>query len=281
MTGKNPKRSGGPQTPEGKVASSQNSIKTGTYSSLVVLPSEDQEEFNALLDQFNRDFHPVDVIEISLVSELATLTWKKLRLQKLEQSQLIMILESPIKMDELKAEGIQLLDDVYKLWINGDIDDLKLIESYKKAISRISVLLGQRMLSLQDLLSLKDEHPFVYESIITNYKNNFPQIYEDIDLEDVIYKMIKEPNQPENFFVTVVLKRVMAFCKNAVWVFDHRDAVDQAVSNIKQKRLIKAFETEGLRRANDDTTRSLMRVLGEFRKHSEWRMKHRVIDAEE
>ena len=281
MTRKNPKRSGGPQTPEGKVATSQNATKTGTYSSLVVLPSEDQEEFNALLDQFNRDFHPVDVIEISLVSELATLTWKKLRLQKLEQSQLIMILESPINMEELKAEGIKLLDDVYKLWINGDIDDLKLIESYKKAISRISVLLGQRMLSLQDLLSLKDDHPFVYESIITNYKNNFPPIYEDLDLEDVIYKMIKEPNQPENFLVTVVLNKVMAFCKNAVWVFDHKDAVDRAVSNIKQKRLIKAFETDGLRRANDDTSRSLMRLLGEFRKHNEWRMKHRVIDADE
>ncbi len=229
MTRKNPNKSGGPKTPEGKAVASQNATKTGTYSSLVVLPSEDEAEFNALLDQFNRDFHPVDVIEMSLVNELATLTWKKLRLQKLEQSQLIMILESPIKIDELKAEGIELLDDVYKLWINGDIDDLKLIESYKKATSRISILLGQRMLSLQDLLSLKDEHPFVYESIITNYKNNFPPIYEELDLEDVIYKMIKEPNQPENFFVMVVLKKAMAFCKNAVWVFDHQASMYQAV----------------------------------------------------
>ncbi len=92
MTRKNPNKSGGPKTPEGKAVASQNATKTGTYSSLVVLPSEDEAEFNALLDQFNRDFHPVDVIEMSLVNELATLTWKKLRLQKLEQSQLIMIL---------------------------------------------------------------------------------------------------------------------------------------------------------------------------------------------
>ena len=77
------------------------------------------------------------------------------------------------------------------------------------------------------------------------------------------------------------LKKVLTIYKNILWVCDHKNLLDWTVSNIKQKRLIKAFEIEGLRRANDDASRSLMRVLAEFRKHSEWRMKHRVIDADE
>jgi len=83
------KRSGGPKTPEGKLVSSQNSLKTGTYSSLAILPNENQEEFNQLINQFNHDLHPKDIVETSLVREMAIITWKRLRLEKLEQSYFI------------------------------------------------------------------------------------------------------------------------------------------------------------------------------------------------
>lgn len=96
MTIKNTKRSGGPKTAEGKLVASQNSLKTGTYSNVAVLPHEDQEEFNLLVDHFNRDFSPKDVIEISLVRELAVITWKKLRLEKLEQGYFLKKLNAPI-----------------------------------------------------------------------------------------------------------------------------------------------------------------------------------------
>lgn len=81
--------------------------------------------------------------------------------------------------------------------------------------------------------------------------------------------------------MTIVLKKVLTIYKNILWVCDHKNLLDWTVSNIKQKRLIKAFETESLRRAKDDTSRGLMHVLNEFRKQNEWRMKLRVIDADE
>ncbi len=49
----------------------------------MVLPNEDPEEFNQLVEQFKHLFDPAYVIENSLVHELASLTWKKLRLEKL------------------------------------------------------------------------------------------------------------------------------------------------------------------------------------------------------
>ena len=35
------------------------------------------------------------------------------------------------------------------------------------------------------------------------------------------------------------------------------------------------------RRANDDLSRSLMKVINEFRKHHQWRMQYGIIDAGE
>ena len=93
MVIKNSKRSGGPKTSKGKLVASQNSLKTGSYSSLVILSQESEEEFSQLLDQFNHDFKPVDVIEKTLIRELVSITWKKLRLEKLEQSHLMLVLD--------------------------------------------------------------------------------------------------------------------------------------------------------------------------------------------
>lgn len=75
---------GGPQTDEGKKIASRNSLKTGKYSNLIVLPNESQEEFDQLVEQFQTDFYPKYAVEMMLVREMAVITWKKLRLEKLE-----------------------------------------------------------------------------------------------------------------------------------------------------------------------------------------------------
>lgn len=248
---------------------------------MVVLPQENEEEFNQLLDQFNHDFQPVDVIEKTLIRELVSLTWKKLRIEKREQSHLMLVLEAPIKQDELKEEGIEMLDDVHRRWIAEGIDDVDSIEPYKKAIEAIKDLRNKRVLSLADLHHLKEHQALLYDSLIDTYTDNFPLIYEDLDLEDIIYKLIQLPDQRDNYFIKIFLKQVLPHYRNIVWVYDNSHLIEQAISNIKQKRLVKALEGEGLRRANDDLSRSLMRVLNEFRKHNQWRLQHRVIDAEE
>jgi len=66
------KLAGGPQTDEGKKIASRNSLKTGTYSKQIVLPNESQEEFDQLVEQFQRDFYPKDAVEM-LVSYLRKL----------------------------------------------------------------------------------------------------------------------------------------------------------------------------------------------------------------
>ena len=78
-------RSGGPKTAAGKAVASVNSLKAGIYSNVVVLPGEDETEFNQLEAQFIQDFSPQDIAELTMVRELATVVWKKHRLELLEK----------------------------------------------------------------------------------------------------------------------------------------------------------------------------------------------------
>jgi hypothetical protein len=66
----NSRRSGGPQTDEGKKIASSNSLKTGAYSNTLILPGEDESQYRQIEDQFIRDFRPEDMAEITMVRDL-------------------------------------------------------------------------------------------------------------------------------------------------------------------------------------------------------------------
>ena len=101
-------RSGGPKTAEGKLAISNNALKTGSYSSRAVLPGESKEDFKQLQDQFVKDFVPKNVAESLIVHQLSSLTWKILRLQKLEDAHVLRALHQPIGESDLIRENLKL-----------------------------------------------------------------------------------------------------------------------------------------------------------------------------
>ena len=117
---KKSKSSGGPQTDEGKKIASRNSLKTGTYSKLVVLPNEVQQEFDQLVEQFQKDFYPKDAVEMMLVREMAVITWKKLRLEKLEHDYCTRQLAAQITLEEFLSIDHRLTEEIYKFWINSE-----------------------------------------------------------------------------------------------------------------------------------------------------------------
>jgi len=72
------KRSGGPNTPEGKSKSAQNSIKHGGYS--LVLRS--REEFSRFEQQVLGSFKPIGVVQNQLVSSITFTLWRKKLIQR-------------------------------------------------------------------------------------------------------------------------------------------------------------------------------------------------------
>src|SRR5205085_8208049 len=84
----NSKLSTGPRTSEGKAASSANAITHGLSAADPVLPHEDRNQFNALLERYQSDFAPTTAHEEFLVSQMAGARWKLDRIERIESTML-------------------------------------------------------------------------------------------------------------------------------------------------------------------------------------------------
>ena len=279
MAIKNPKRSGGPKTSEGKALVSQNATKFGTYSSLSILPNENPEEFNQIVDQFNHDFHPADMIETTLVRELAIITWKKLRLEKLENNYFIKKTNAPITLNEFMACNLKFDQLRYDFWIN----DRKL-EDYQLKNARETLALIKPIMrvgiSNEQLSQIKKLNDPIYRSLIDFYRRVDPLAEEELSDIDIIEMTIKLAKQPEQFITSVVFEKYIAYYEAAIWVTEHQADIEDAILQIKQERILNIMQSESTQRANDDLSRAFARTLNEFRKHHQWRMQNLIIDAD-
>jgi hypothetical protein len=84
----NSKSSTGPSTPEGKAASSSNAKTHGFSAADPVLPNEDRNQFNALLERYQSDIVPTTAHEEFLVSQMTGARWKLDRLERMEVTML-------------------------------------------------------------------------------------------------------------------------------------------------------------------------------------------------
>src|SRR5690242_3177896 len=78
--------SSGPRTEAGKAVSSMNSLKHGLTSRRVVLPGENQADFDRLHHQLLSDHAPVGALETELVAEIAACLWRLQRARRYEST---------------------------------------------------------------------------------------------------------------------------------------------------------------------------------------------------
>lgn len=95
------KRSGGPTSREGRGAVALNALKAGAYSKVVILPGEALADFESLQMELQRSFAAEGALELLLVGEIAKIVWKKLRLERLENSAVMRILSGPMRPQEI------------------------------------------------------------------------------------------------------------------------------------------------------------------------------------
>lgn len=112
------RRSGGPKTPEGKLVSSRNAIKTGAYAVQTLLPGESEPEFRELEQLFIDDFSPSGIAEAALVHSSTVIIWKKLRLEKLESRHIHDPLDRIPRSSEFSAVGFDDYPQTAKEWVN-------------------------------------------------------------------------------------------------------------------------------------------------------------------
>ncbi len=81
---RNATKSTGPRTRAGKGQSSRNALKHGLCAEQVLLPDEDEREYERLGEQLIDDLSPVGALETMLVQTLAADLWRIGRIRKIE-----------------------------------------------------------------------------------------------------------------------------------------------------------------------------------------------------
>ena len=81
---RNARRFTGPKTEEGRRASSLNALKHGFRSDLIVLPSENQADFQALHDAFAEEAQPQSTRDLAAVRKIAACEWRLRRAAAIE-----------------------------------------------------------------------------------------------------------------------------------------------------------------------------------------------------
>ena len=80
----NAQLSTGPTSPEGLAKSSRNALKTGLTGSTVLLPTDDQDEYNRVLDVQFRTFEPATDEEHDLIQSIVDSGWRISRIKRME-----------------------------------------------------------------------------------------------------------------------------------------------------------------------------------------------------
>ena len=274
------KRSGGPKTSSGRLNASKNALKTGAYSSMIVLPGESEEDFEKLHEQFMNDFMPSDVAESAMVYELAGLTWKKLRIEKLEHAAFIRSINLNITIKDMASEGVEIdkYHEKYLKELNTLSKNKEIFELNRDCLNYLNKI-SKGYISPQDILNLEKTMPFVYDSIIYIAAEVLDIEKSEVDFSVLKDSMVHLPgkNKPEMLY-KAVFRGVKKIFESLVWVENNLDKVKAVVANIKEAKLLQAIQEQGLMRSNDDLSRSFFRVLNELRRHQSWRKDMNTVD---
>jgi hypothetical protein len=95
---KNAKKSCGPRSPRGKKVSSMNALKTGLFSKQLLLPDDDDDEFNRLRADLHEEWRPVGRSEKNLVERLVALFWRQRRIYRAESGLFAMFRQCPERL---------------------------------------------------------------------------------------------------------------------------------------------------------------------------------------
>ena len=267
------KRSGGPQSDEGKKVSSRNAIKIGAYSKAVILPGEDESEYRELEAQFMRDFAPRDIAEGAMVRELTVLTWKKIRLDQLEHRAVLQALNKSFASYEL---GSLFILRPEAEWVIGSLE-LLTEENFQHCLKKKSVayeLLGSAV-TPQVLESLKKRHPPLYEDIMDEVAE---YDVDDLSHEALCKDTIAGDDGRQTDLLHFIIQKQLDEYGDLIWAYEHLEKIQSKIVEVKDDRLIDLMQRDKTSRAREDLSRSFFRTLSELRKHQHWRYQRDAVD---
>jgi hypothetical protein len=270
-------RTGGPKTQLGKLASSNNSLKTGAYSVQQILPGERQEDFDELHKMFVDDFQPIGVVEASLVHEIALLAWKKLRLERVENQYLYGVLNATLTSEEYFVAGLSRKEEI--TWLLQDLSAMtgEFVAKHQQYLNWARAA-EKRTLKQEEVNQIqKDDEDFyiylkreVYESHSGSAMQiRFVRWADDTDDESEL--------SAED--VAKALGNMIKRSESVLYVHKHLEEITNIQNLIRDRRLKAFMESAGPIRAYQDLSRAFFKVLDELRKQQDWRLKNKTLES--
>jgi hypothetical protein len=103
---RNALKSTGPKTDDGKARSSMNALRHGLTAGQVVLPHEDEDDYETLREGMLESYAPADAAELAIVEELVNAYWRLMRLHRVENRYWEQLGGSYNRADEGIAEAL-------------------------------------------------------------------------------------------------------------------------------------------------------------------------------
>jgi hypothetical protein len=214
------------------------------------------------------------------VHQISSLTWKILRLQKLEDAHVLRALHQPIGESDLYRENLKLPYEYIRL-----IQDLSPYsdhffaqnQTYLEYLRRFEEGYG---ISKEEFYEMPKIYPELYEELVrmaSEYTKTDKVV--DVAPESLIRLKYKTPEGGSIAFVHRAFGVLQKNCEDLVYVHQHLDHIRSAVTNIKERRLLEALKDQGIMRAHDELQRSFYKALNELRRQQTWRSQ--TIDVKE
>ena len=271
---RNSARSGGPSTSRGIALASQNSLKSGVYSAQVVLPGEDADAFEALLQDQMADFRPRNNLEQSLVQDIAVLMWKKQRIESIEQRTLQEYFQK--LADALPLDAI-FDGEPYPVELPGFMwDGLKLtteqVAGFREMIPQVENLQDKRSRGKYDYTVSPD-------GVLFSYLNS--KAIEQGLTADTLLTEGRSRKSPRFAVLDDILMQLHVMARSYVCIAGKRAQLGQVLMAKWTSVMRVVFYGDKNRRALEDTNRALYRTLAELRKLQTWRQYVDVRDLED
>ena len=143
-------KSHGPVTEEGRKISSMNALKHGLNARTVVLPNEDDDEYNFQLEAYVEQLHPAGLVEMDLVVEMVNARWRQRRCNKTETG----LFEAQMvkQKEELEAAYESYSESVEQSFAFGKLSDFGYLANLYRQQSSLERAYTH---ALRDLLRLQ------------------------------------------------------------------------------------------------------------------------------
>lgn len=262
----------------------RNSLKTGIYAATLVLPDESEQEFLELRDALLIELGASGVLESALVHDLAVVTWKKARLDRIEHRVVMQRLNASATSEDYFEGGLERTPEHEWVLLHLNWLTPKLSEeiSLREALAR-------QLMSEQDrvtaIAGIQEQLPDLFEQIEAWVRDESDkELSNNVDFISLHrarqYAVEKGTYIPVIRLLAVGLGyKILEECKRFKLAFDVLPQLDTIREQIRDQRLANLMAAEGPSRAREDLNRSFFRVLKELRTQQAWRKMHEVIDV--